>query len=99
MSEMLFNLDIIFINSTEGVVGVARNAGPSHTPTFDAGEGLGARYFLEVNAGEAEGIVVGDGADIQGDTEQAGGIDITGFITLIIMAGIFSGIAQAARKV
>jgi len=65
MSEMLFNLDIIFINSTLGVVGIARNVGPGSTPSFEAVD-QGARFFLEVNAGEAVDIEIGDGVAIEG---------------------------------
>lgn len=68
MSGMLFPLDIIFINSTAGVVGVLRNVQPGDEVYFQAGVALGARLFLEVNAGEAEDVSVGDSVDIQGLT-------------------------------
>ncbi len=70
MSEMLFNLDIIFINSTGGVVGIVRGVVPGSSPAFEAGAGLGARFFLEVNAGEAVDVEVGDGASIEGDPAE-----------------------------
>ena len=70
MSEMLFNLDIIFINSTGGVVGIVRGAVPGSSPSFEA-NGLGARYFLEVNAGEAVDVEVGDGVSIEGDPAES----------------------------
>ena len=64
MSEMLFNLDIAFINSASGVVAILRNVAPGDGVAFDKGSGLGARYFLEVNAGEMVDLNVGDGVVI-----------------------------------
>ncbi|MDP3064974.1 MAG: DUF192 domain-containing protein [Chloroflexota bacterium] len=58
---MLFPLDIVFIHSSQGVVGVARNAQPGFLVTSDGP----ARFFLEVNAGEAEGVQAGDPALIE----------------------------------
>lgn len=66
MSRVLFSLDIIFINNTQGVVGVLRNVNPGEEAYFQAITTPGARYFVEVNAGEAEGIEVGDSVSIQG---------------------------------
>ena len=67
MTGMLFPLDIIFINSTQGVVGVMQNVEPGETDVRLENEQLpGARCFLEVNAGEAEGIEDGDNVAIQG---------------------------------
>ncbi|KKL18157.1 hypothetical protein LCGC14_2478320 [marine sediment metagenome] len=60
MADMLFSLDIVFINSEHGVVGILREVEPGEAVAFDAGAGNGARYFLEVNAEEAEGVSVGD---------------------------------------
>jgi uncharacterized membrane protein (UPF0127 family) len=67
MSRMQFFLDIIFINGTYGVVGVLHNAKPKLPVYFENTELPGARFFLEVNAGEAEGIEVGDDVVILGD--------------------------------
>ena len=66
MSQMLFPLDIIFINSTQGVVGALLDVQPGLNATFHNEQLPGARCFLEVNAGEAEGIEVGDNINIQG---------------------------------
>lgn len=68
MSQMLFALDIVFINSTYGVVGVLHNVQPGEEARFEA-DGLGARYFLEVNAGEVEDVQVGDSVSISGDVQ------------------------------
>lgn len=70
MAEMLFSLDIVFINSTGVVVGVLRDVEPGESAAFDAGSGLGARYFLEVNAGEAIGVSVGDVVQLSGGVIQ-----------------------------
>ncbi len=66
MSQMLFNLDIVFINSGGGVVGVMRDVAPGETAAFEAGSGFGARFFLEVSAGEAENVSVGDSVSVSG---------------------------------
>jgi len=72
MTRMLFPLDIIFINSTQGVVGVISDAEPGMREVGLENEILpGARCFLEVNAGEAEGIEIRDSVDIQGYTQSA----------------------------
>ena len=71
MSEMLFPLDIIFINSTQGVRGVMSDVQPGEIDVrFEATTTPGARCFLEVNAGEAQGIEVGDSVDIQGYSQS-----------------------------
>ncbi len=70
MSEMLFALDIVFINSTQGIVGVLHDVQPGDEAQFQADTVAGARYFLEVNAGEAEGIEVGDTVDLGGAEVQ-----------------------------
>ena len=70
MSQMLFSLDIIFINSASGVVGVLHDVQPGESASFQAANTLGARYFLEVNTGEAEGVEVGDSVSIQGQQGQ-----------------------------
>lgn len=82
MSRMQFPLDIMFIRSASGVVGVLENVQPGSSPSFTQG----ARYFLEVNAGEAEGIEVGDSVNIQvtGDTVA---LFWPAFIGGIIVAG------------
>lgn len=69
MSQMLFALDIIFINSSAGVVGVLRDVQPGEAAQFQADTTAGARYFLEMNAGEAEGIEVGDTVDLGGEVQ------------------------------
>ncbi|NVM21748.1 MAG: DUF192 domain-containing protein [Desulfobacterales bacterium] len=60
-TELLqFNIDIIFISSSLNVVDVARNVAPGMIVT----ESTPVRYFLEINAGEADGIESGDMVDI-----------------------------------
>jgi len=58
---LLFPIDIAFISSSPTVVEIARNVPPgylvrSSRPT---------RFFLEVNAGETEGVVEGDAVNIE----------------------------------
>jgi len=93
MSEMLFNLDIVFINSVGGVVGVMRNVAPGETATFEAVNTLGARYFLEMNAGEAEGVEVGDIMSVSGYSAE---VQPTFWAALITAALAMSQIAIVA---
>ena len=53
---MLFPIDIAFLSETLVITEVYRNIGPGYLVTTQSP----ARYFIEVNAGELEGIVPGD---------------------------------------
>lgn len=55
---MLFNLDIIFLDSDFTVIGIERNVVPNR---IIPGSG---QYFLEMNAGEAVNVQVGDQAQV-----------------------------------
>jgi len=57
---MLFSLDIAFISSSLGVVGLALDVPPSQRLVSDQP----ARFFLEVNAGEMAGLALGDTVSI-----------------------------------
>ncbi len=84
MASMLFNLDIVFMNSDGHVVGVARDAVPGVNIAFDAAGGDGARYFLEMNAGEAVDVSVGDIAVIDVGEVVDSTLDINTIITPLI---------------
>ena len=71
MSRMLFALDIIFINSTRGVVGISHNVQPGEHVYLHNNQLPGARFFLEVNAGEAQCVEIGYDVVIQGDIQPA----------------------------
>ena len=58
---MLFPLDIAFLSDTLVVTEVYRDIQPGYMVTSK----LPARYFLEVNAGELEGIESGDRASVE----------------------------------
>jgi len=57
---MLFNIDIIFISEGLLVVDIESNVAPGHLVS----EATPVRYFLEVNAGEASDVSVGDNVTI-----------------------------------
>ncbi len=96
MDDMLFSLDIVFINSAGGVVGVLHDVAPEEIAVFNEGVGLGARYFLEVNAGEAVDVNVGDTVTIgaisdgngngngDGNGTTDGSLDINSLISPLI---------------
>lgn len=99
MSQMLFALDIVFISSTAGVVGVLHDVQPGDEAQFQADTTAGARYFLEMNAGEAEEVEVGDTVDLGGEVQPAfwaalitavlsiGKIAIVGAVTYRVVKG------------
>ena len=85
---LLFPIDIIFISSQIEVVSVA----PGVLPDVLVTESTPARYFLEVNAGEAEGIESGDVASITIDQVVSGTTDwISPVVSFagVVMAGTF----------
>lgn len=88
MSRMLFPLDIIFINSQQGVAGVLHNVAPGEEASFEAVSTPAARYFLEVNAGEAGKIELGDDVVIEGDVQP-------GLVTPAFWVAIGTAIAGA----
>jgi uncharacterized membrane protein (UPF0127 family) len=93
MTRMLFPLDIVFINSTQGVVGVMHNVQLGEADVrFENVNVPGARWFLEINAGEAEGISVGDNVAIQGNIAPAQ-LNLTSLLNyaVIMMMVIFVG--------
>ena len=90
-SSMLFNMDILFINSSGGVVDISRDVAPNDEVSFDSNGGLGAQYFMEVNAGELSSISVGMPVIIEGyvpggGNGGTGGIDISSLGYMMIVA-------------
>jgi len=84
MSQMLFPLDIVFINKTNGVIGALRDIQPGQDVFFDTNGTPGARFFLEVNAGEAETINDGDDVVIEGYVAVSQ-IDIGSLMEFMVM--------------
>lgn len=82
---MLFPLDIVFIHSAQGVVGVARGVPPSFLVTSDGP----ARFFLEVNAGEAEGVQAG--ASVLIEPQEAVAVE-DGGVASIVNFGVSMGV-------
>jgi len=87
MASMLFPLDIIFIDVNGLVNSVAHDVQPLDTDIT----GTNARYFMEVNAGEAVDIEVGDSVSIEGyppEEEEEEGTTITQMMELLIAVTI-----------
>ena len=82
--EMLFPIDIILISGAMVVTDVAHNVQPGQLVTSETP----ARYFLEVNAGEANGIGSSDQVVVQVTTStEPMQTDISGFVvTFLVMA-------------
>lgn len=88
-SKMLFDMGVLFIGSSLGVIGKASNVQPGESVSFESGLGLACRYFLEVNAGELEGIEAGDSVEIIGYTPTTtGGLPIQEMMQLMVVAGM-----------
>lgn len=72
--DMLIPIDVVFIDNELKVCGVKLNLQPGETYLFNST----ARFFLEVNAGEASDIEVGDSVSIDGlNSEPDTGTDST----------------------
>ena len=94
-TEMLFNLDILFINDAGLVVGILSDVEPG-----ESASGKNARYFLEVNAGELADVGIGDSVVISGYTPSAPsttGIDI-GQIVVMMIAVMMMGMMMKFAK-
>jgi uncharacterized membrane protein (UPF0127 family) len=93
---MLFPIDIVFISSALMVTEVEGNLAPGHMVTSSSP----ARFFLEVNAGEASHILPGMPVGIQVLAAQQA--DVTGtlvatFVNLMVLMMLFSMFASMAR--
>ncbi len=65
MKNTYINLDMIWMEKDGSVVYVERNATPcKEEPCKSYNPGVKAKYVLEVNAGQAENVSVGDKAEI-----------------------------------
>jgi len=95
--EMLFSMDIIFIDSAYGVIEVLRNVRPGDEAVFQ-GE-PGACLFLEINTGEAEGIEVGDDVQVQpGEEVPAESNWMAGLVGLIGFAAMGFFMVRLSRE-
>jgi len=89
---MLFDLDIIFLDDQCLVSSVCRNITPGHEITEVC------RYFLEVNAGEAAGVELGDQARISiSPTQEQVDILMPVIFTFMMMAVISFGLSALGR--
>jgi len=90
--EMLFPIDIIRISSAMTVTDVAHNVLPGQLVTSNTA----ARYFLEVNAGEASGINLSDQVAIQLEASAAPmQVDIAGFATALLLMSLMMTMVKA----
>jgi len=99
MDEMLFPLDIIFINSNMTVVGVLHDVQPSDEAYFLASSSLGARCFMEVNAGEAASVNVGDIVVMQDGGLQVGGIELGTIVAAVVLLVVMGAMMKLVRNV
>jgi len=89
---MLFALDVAFLNGDLTITEIYKNVQPGYLIT----SALPARYFIEVNTGELEGIETGDRAYIelfsfeQSPSQVA---EIAGLGTALIAIALVTGIA------
>ncbi len=64
MKDMKFSIDILWISENGTVIYIARNAQPCGETCQQIVPPAPAKYVLEVNAGQASEIQIGDKADI-----------------------------------
>lgn len=88
---MLFSLDIVFLSEALVITEIYRNIQPGYLVNSISS----ARFFLEVNAGETEGIESGDQVSVEMLSGQESGSSpdwVPAFISFmgIIVMGIFS---------
>lgn len=96
MQGVLFPLDIIFISAQRQVIDVVTAASPGVVLS----ENTPVRYFLEVNAGEATGIQMGDTVDMVVTSPQ-NGAGVSSWVSSAISLATFliSGISMAQMLV
>ncbi len=82
---MLFNLDVVFIGESNGVVACAHDVAPGQVFSSP----IPARYFLEVNAGEAAAVSAGNTVSITGLPVNTGQ-DTSILTTLVDFVVIFA---------
>jgi len=89
--EMFFSIDIVRISSAMAVTDVARNVQPGQLVTSETP----ARYFLEVNAGEANTINPSDQAAIQlTASAEPTQIDISGLVVTLLAIGLMASVVR-----
>jgi uncharacterized membrane protein (UPF0127 family) len=91
--EMLFPIDIVRISSAMTVTDVAHNVLPGQLMTSDTP----ARYFLEVNAGEANYISLSDQAAIQLTASAAPmQIDISSLVITLLSMALMASVVRVS---
>ena len=93
---MLFPIDIIFISEDLVVLDVTREVTPGNIVTED----MPARYFLEVNAGEAGWLQPGDAVVIEYDeTPVTSWLDgVAGILGLVGVGSLMIGLTRQLSK-
>jgi uncharacterized membrane protein (UPF0127 family) len=91
--EMLFPIDIVRISSAMTVTDVAHNVQPGQLVTSDAP----ARYFLEMNASEANDISPSDQATVQSPASAAPmQIDFSGLVVALLAMALMASIVRVS---
>lgn len=91
---MLFPLDVVFIGSNGNVTEAVRSLQPTTTVIATTP----CRYFLEVNSGEAAGVVTGNVVTITGYTPAASGIDLNSIISLMAIMMLMQLMTSITEK-
>ena len=104
MDGMAFALDIVFINSSGVVVDIKRNVQPGEDTAFDSAGGLGARYFMEVNAGETADVTIGSTVAISDYAVETSVVDVAaaGVVMAAAMgavAGVIKGLSNEHHSI
>ncbi len=101
MGQMLFPLDIIFISEDLLVLAVENDVQPGASGVGYDGF-PGARFFLEVNSGEAEDVEVGDIVTLSGytpaNTSTSTSFDITTVFNMMILVMVMGMMGKMVTK-
>ena len=95
-APMLFSLDILFLDALLVVNGAARDVAPGYLVTGE----VPARYFLEVNARETEGIQKGQQAVLQVLAAQSGPLadQAVSLASWLLTLGLASGLLRSLAQ-
>jgi uncharacterized membrane protein (UPF0127 family) len=88
---MIFPIDIVWISSTLSAADLIREVEPNQILTSDSP----CRYFLEVNAGETEGIEIGDQVSVLILSRASQQDAIATFAASTITLGFVAGLAKS----
>ncbi len=93
--NMLFSLDVLYLNESLVVTEVKENVLPGQSSVLSE---LPARYFMEVSAGEFSGIGIGDAATVTGYTPSSGMSSVIETMVTMMIVIMMMGMMMRTMK-